>query len=133
MTGYLLDTNHVSAIYKDHQPFIARVQATAGAEFGISLPSMGELWFMVFNSARIRENSQRLTEMLRGDFRFWDFDSAAAVEFGRIKAELRQIGRPIPDIDTQTAAIARLNSLTVLSDDVHFTYVPGLAVDNWLR
>ena len=60
------------------------------------------------------------------------FDVIAAEEYGRIKAELKAKGRPIPGTDAQIAAIARLHDLTVLSDDRHFQYVDNLRVESWL-
>ncbi|HEY8665525.1 MAG TPA: type II toxin-antitoxin system VapC family toxin [Tepidisphaeraceae bacterium] len=131
MTFYLLDTNHVSAALNNNASLIARMAAMVDASFGVSLPCVGELWSMVFNSRRIAENTGDLNRQLV-DFRFWEFDELAAQEFGRIKAELRRLGRPIPDVDAQTAAIARLHRLTVLTADKHFSEIHDLTVENWL-
>ena|SRR5688572_27273607 len=132
MTGYLFDTNHVSAVFQSRLNLITHPKSTADAEFGVGLPSVGELAYMVFNSARVSANMTRLDVVLR-DFILWDFDVAAALEFGRVKTELRGIGRPIPDVDAQIAAIARVRNLVLLTDDAHFAAVQGLRVDNWLR
>jgi tRNA(fMet)-specific endonuclease VapC len=56
----------------------------------------------------------------------------AAEEYGRIRAELKAKGRPIPGTDAQIAAVARLHDLTVLSTDHHFQYVDNLRVESWL-
>lgn len=61
-----------------------------------------------------------------------NFDLAAAEEYGRIRAELKAKGRPIPGTDAQIAAVARLHDLTVLSADRHFQYVDNLLVESWL-
>lgn len=42
------------------------------------------------------------------------------------------MGRPIPDVDVQIAAIARANQLVLLTADAHFEQVSGLQVENWL-
>jgi tRNA(fMet)-specific endonuclease VapC len=60
------------------------------------------------------------------------FDVLAADEFGRIKAELKAKGRPIPSTDAQIAAVARLHGLSILSVDHHFQYVDNLRVASWL-
>ncbi len=86
---------------------------------------------MVFNSRRVAENARDLEDLLKR-FTVWEYDAPSAVEFGRIQTELRRMGRPIPGIDAQIAAIARLHNLTVLSADRHFSYVPNLSVENWL-
>ena len=40
--------------------------------------------------------------------------------------------KPIPSIDAQIAAVARIHNLTVLTTDQHFNVVAGLSVENWL-
>jgi len=60
------------------------------------------------------------------------FDRAAAEEYGRIKAELKAKGRPIPGTDAQIAAVARLHGLVVLTSDRHFVFVDGLQAESWL-
>ena len=107
MTRYLLDTNHVSAALKRNRPLLDRMNAATDADFD-------------------------LREALH-DYRRWPFNSSAAMEFGKIKAELRRLGRPIQDVDVQIAAIARTKKLIVLSDDAGFRFIPGLSTENWLR
>ena len=131
MSSFALDTNHVSAIFKQDQRIISRIERTTQLELGSTMPSVGEMWFMVLNSDRIRANTARFESILQS-FRIWDYDVAAANEFGRIKAELRRMGRPISDVDVQIAAIARLNGLTLLTSDKHFNAVPNLAAEDWL-
>ncbi len=86
---------------------------------------------MVFNSTKIRQNAADLRRLLRR-FDRYEFGAKAAEEFGRIRTELRRIGRPIPSIDVQIAAIARLHNLTLLTADAHFADVQGLKIQNWL-
>jgi predicted nucleic acid-binding protein len=77
---YLLDTNHFSGLWREQPPVVHRLSAEPRANFGVSLPSVGELWFMVFHSARSAANRRRLATLL-GDFELLDFDRSAAVEF----------------------------------------------------
>lgn len=132
MTGYLLDTNFAAALLQDHPRAWAQVRKVSGASVGIAIPAVGELWFMVHNSRWVDVNSARLREMLGRVFEF-EYDHRAAEEFGRIKTELRRIGRPIPPIDIQIAAIARCSDLIIVTADRHFTFVQGLTVENWLE
>lgn len=131
MNSYILDTNHLRAVFKRDQRLISRIES-ADAEFSTSMPCVGEMWFMVFNSSRIHSNAAEWRRVLR-DLSVWRYSRKAAIEFGRIKAELRSMGRPIPDVDIQTAAIARIHNLTVLTSDRHFRFVPNLSVENWLE
>ena len=132
MTRYLLDTNHASAVFKKQLDLAAHPKRQKDDQFGISLPSIGELWFMVYNSSRIDQNTARLTQVL-SDFSFWPFDEKAAIEFGRMAAETRRAGRGLAGIDCQIAAIARSNQLTLLTDDKDFGLLRGVKLENWLR
>ena len=132
MTGFLLDTNHVSGIIRHQGNLAARRRANVDAELIVSMPSVGELWYMVLNSARVDANTVVLERVL-ADLQILNFDGDAAREFGRVKSELRRLGRPMPDVDSQIAAIARLHGLTLLTADAHFWHVPGLRTENWLN
>jgi predicted nucleic acid-binding protein len=58
-----------------------------------------------------------------------DFDDACAMEFGRIRAHLRQRGLPAGDMDTLIAAIAVSFGEAVLTrNPAHFGNMPGLKV-----
>ena len=129
---YLLDTNHASGLFRKLPKLQARVGSATGDAFLLCQPSIGELWFMVFNSSRIQENERDLLRFL-GTFDHHEYDAGAAIEFGRIKCELRRIGRPIPDVDVQIAAVARAHGLTLLTADSHFAFVERLKIENWLQ
>jgi tRNA(fMet)-specific endonuclease VapC len=128
---YLLDTNHASAVFSYKLDLASHPKRTPSHEFGLPLPVIAELWFMVFASARLQKNQQRLLEIMP-DFTRWPFDEKAAVEFGRIKAELKKAGGPLPTIDVQIAAIARANGFTLLTADKHFNGIRGLKLENWM-
>jgi tRNA(fMet)-specific endonuclease VapC len=61
-----------------------------------------------------------------------DYDIKAAEEFGKIQSEQKAKGKPIPSVDAQIAAVARIHNVTVLTTDQHFNLVDGLNIDNWL-
>jgi len=92
---------------------------------------LGELWDGVFYSATHEFNESLLKQHI-SHFAIWPFDHVAAVEYGRLAAELRRRGRTMQQIDIQIAAIARcLGDCTVISKDADLRDVPGLAVENW--
>jgi tRNA(fMet)-specific endonuclease VapC len=132
MTRYLLDINHASAVLKQHLDLSNHSKHAPDDEFGVCVPYIGELWYMVFNSSRIDHNVARLNSVLQ-DLNIWHYDEAAAIEFGRIRAECRRAGRPISGIDAQIAAVARINQLVLLTDDNDFSPIVNLKLDNWIR
>lgn len=130
---YLLDTNHTSKILEGNKPLSLKVLAlkNSGSKFGISMSILGELFFAVYASKRREKNLQQLKSFLE-DVVLWNYDIAAAEEFGKIQAEQKAKGKPIPSIDAQIAAVARIRNVTVLTTDQHFSFVDGLYIDNWL-
>ena len=129
---YLLDTNHFSALWRDQRPTVERLAAAPSAHLSISRPSVGELWFMVFHSARVSLNRRRLKVLLE-KFTILEFDASAAIEFGRIKSELIGRGTVLPDVDVQIAAVARSRGLVLLTADAHFSHVDGLVTEDWTQ
>jgi tRNA(fMet)-specific endonuclease VapC len=61
------------------------------------------------------------------------FSESAAEEFGRVQAGCRKMGRKVPQIDAQIAAIARTHDCTLLTADRHFDGISGLSIENWLN
>lgn len=74
----------------------------------------------------------RRLESLLAQFDVAEFDAACAIEFARIRAELRRQGQPIPLFDILIATVARHNGFTLVTSDGHFDFVQGLAVETWL-
>src|SRR2546426_1175205 len=99
---YLLDTG-IAADYVNRRGSVyarARQLIAEGARLGLCAPVLGELWDGVFSSATSRFNEALLKRHL-GHFAIWPFDYVAALEYGRLAAELRRRGRTIQQIDVQ--------------------------------
>jgi tRNA(fMet)-specific endonuclease VapC len=62
----------------------------------------------------------------------YEFNQSAAEEFGKIQAAQKAIGRPVPPLDAQIAAVASQQSLTILTADKHFSFIETVNVENWL-
>jgi len=110
---------------------VSALRAPNQDTFHISMPSVGELWYMVYKSSQLEANARKLENLLQS-LVILAFDQAAARHFGRLRAELHRVGRPIPSIDLQIAAIAVDLNLTVLTSDAHFGNIPGLRLNNWI-
>lgn len=130
---YLLDTNHASRLLEGNNSISTRINTlkNSGSGFGISISILGELFFAVYASRRKDENLHQLKDFL-DDVIIWDYDIPAAEEFGKIQAEQKAKGKPIPSIDAQIAAVARIHNLTILTADEHFDFVDGIKAENWL-
>jgi tRNA(fMet)-specific endonuclease VapC len=133
MNGYLLDVIHATALWRGHRALGERVAAnSANSAIHLCRPGVGELWYRVFDSGvRSAEQEKTLNEFL-SRFVILDYDAAAAIHYGRIKKIFQRIGRPISEVDLQTAAIALVHEMTVVSAEQHFSVVVGLKVESWL-
>ena len=62
------------------------------------------------------------------------FGTAAASEYGEIRAYLQRSGTPISPLDMLTAAHARSEDLILVTNNVReFERVPDLEVENWVE
>ena len=63
-----------------------------------------------------------------------DFDSYAAEEYGKIRADLERKGTPIRPLDMQIAGHAKSEGLTVVTNNTREFYrIEGLAVEDWTK
>ena len=133
MTAYLLDTNHAAQVMAgpDALRELLVHRGQPDDRFFISITVLSELYFAAYASQHQVQNLQSVNRLL-DHIPLLNFDLLAAEEYGRIRAELKTKGRPIPGTDVQIAAVARLHDLIVLSADRHFQYVDNLQVESWL-
>ncbi len=133
MPDYLLDTNHATHLLGGTKSISERVQreSSTGSRFSISMIVLGELYYAAYASQRRDENLQAL-RAFAADVDILPFDEVAAEEFGRIQAEQKAKGRPVPPLDAQIAAVVRLHKLTLLTADHHFQFIDQVKIENWL-
>lgn len=53
-------------------------------------------------------------------------DERVAVRYATVRAELKRIGRPLPENDIWIAAVCLEERLPLLTADHHFESVPGI-------
>lgn len=119
----LLDTNVVVRLLGGDAAANERVREFDQACLCVVV--LGELWHGAKSSARPAESVRTVEELARR-FDWLPCTVSVAAEFGRIKAELRRRGRPIPENDVWIAAVATAYALTLITDDRHFQEVTGL-------
>jgi tRNA(fMet)-specific endonuclease VapC len=130
---YLLDSGPAQDFLFQRRGVQERVEAArkAGAKIGICTPVLCEIAGGLEYSAS-REASWEIARRRLGKLLCWPYEKPAALEYGRLVAELRRIGRPMQQIDIQIAAIAfTLGDCTVVTADSDLFAVPGLTVENW--
>lgn len=131
---YLLDTNTCIYIIKRSPLHVyARFKLLRVGDVGVSAITYCELQFGVANSSEPDENQLALIEFL-GPMDLLDFPSAAATEFGDIRAHLQRAGTPIGNYDLLIAAHALHEGFTLVTNNTkEFERVPHLKIENWIE
>lgn len=124
----VLDTNIVIAIFAGEESVLT--QLSAAEEIFVPSIVLGELYYGAHKSARMDSNVNRVDAFAETNV-VLECDIVTAQEYGRIKNELRAMGRPIPENDFWIAAIAMQHKLTLVTRDFHFSNVNGLTTNAW--
>ena len=133
MSIYMLDTSIASAIIAGRVDLDARLEALGPAWWCISAITRAELRFGVMRRPEATK-LLRLVDAFLEAARTEPFDARAADEFGRLRAELERRGEGIGVADELIAAHAlAIGAVVVTDNERHFSRVPQLSVENWLR
>lgn len=129
---YMLDTNIV-AYAKNNRPEVVyeRMSHFDPKDLCVSVITLAELEYGVFNSSNPERNQLALTLFL-ANIEVVPFDDDAAVEYGRIRADLRRKGTPIGANDLMIAAHAKSLGVTLVTNNTReFGRVEGLMLEDW--
>lgn len=131
---YLLDSSIcVFLIRHSPGPLARRIARRPTRDFGVSQITVAELQFGVERSSQPAGNQEALDEFLL-PLTILDFDSAAAIAYGKVRRDLEKAGTPIGALDTLIAAHALSRNLTLLTHNLkEFKRVPGLKVEDWTK
>jgi len=129
---YLLDTDTCIFWLKGVASLRERMDAVGIEQVAISKITLAELYFGAHNSAKIEDNLAR-AETLAHHIAVLPLNDAALKIFGRVKAELRRQGQPLPDFDLLIASTALAEELILVTNNTrHYTRIPGLQLENWM-
>ena len=131
---YVLDTDICIYIIKKHPDrLIQKIAKTKLEYLAISSITVAEMEYGVQKSMYPEKNKLALTKFLV-PFCILEFDESDAAEYGRIRANIESIGKPIGPYDLLIAAQAKSKGLTVVTNnDKEFRRIKGLKVENWTK
>ena len=131
MSPLMLDTNTISGIVSYRHPeFRMKLRADFHRGILISAISYGECMFGLSNNP----NATRIASVAAAFFAettILPFTPGTAVRYGRLRAEMRRLGKALQPLDMLIAAHALEAGATLVSSDRAFRHVPGLAVEGW--
>ena len=116
------------------QRVLPTIGIPSGADLSISAVTYAELRLGAErsrNADRYNQAIQAFCDRLSGVLAW---DKTAADEFAGLQARLPGTGTPIGGNDAMIAAHAlSLGRVLITNNEKHFSRVPGLPVENWLR
>jgi tRNA(fMet)-specific endonuclease VapC len=132
MKRYMLDTDMCSYIIREHPASVLkRFQTLAMEQLCVSVVTYAELIYGVERSSSRRINRPVIEDFVR-HLDVMDWDTAAADQYGVIRAELEAAGALIGAMDMMIAAHAKsIKAVLVTNNQKHFNKVRGLKIDNW--
>ena len=133
MRLYMLDTNVASAAIRGSAALDARLGRLEPQQWCVSAITRAELRY----GLALRPEATRLARLVDGFLAATTtlpWDEAAADAHGRLRAQLRQAGKPIGDFDEMIAGHALALGAVLVTDNIrHFQWVGGLVLENWIR
>lgn len=124
----ILDTNALSSM-ADGDPKLESLLRRA-TTLSVPVIVLGEYRYGIRQS-RHRARYESWLNELTGTCQILTVDEGTAGEYAEVRWELKRRGRPIPGNDVWIASLARQHSLTLLSRDKHFDFVPRLKRLEW--
>lgn len=128
---YIVDTDIIIAYLGGDEKLLERFTTEQDRLFTTSI-NIAELYYGAYKSSRAEGNIARLQIFIE-NIDILDFTLQSAEQYGRIKAQLLKVGKPIGENDLFIASIAlSLGYRLVTHNTKHFSQVEGLKLEDWL-
>jgi tRNA(fMet)-specific endonuclease VapC len=132
MTRYMLDTNTVKHLLRNHPAVARHVAATPITSLCISAITQGELLFGLAKRPEATALQQVVREFLRRvDVLLWDASTAEV--YGPARAATLREGRVLAPMDLLIGAHALSISAILVTNDRSFKQLPGLSTEDWTQ
>ena len=129
---YLLDTNIISYWMRGDPAVIAQIKACSPSQLAFSAITLAQIEYGIEKSPVKKTERRAKIEKISSLLQVYPFKETAAAHYGRIRAGLEKRGVMISERDTQIAAIASANRLTVVTHNVkEFSRIEKLSVEDW--
>ena len=126
---YMLDTNTVSYLFRQHPKVMEKLAQTRPVEVCISSITEAELLYGV-----AKRKSKPLTAAVQGFLEtvsVYPWDSEAAKTYGQLRAAMEKKGKVMGQLDQLIAAHALSRNATMVTSDRAFAMVGSLPVEDW--
>lgn len=129
---FLLDTNIISFHLRRAAGLNHRFNQHSGRLYTSSV-CLAELFVWAHHRPNPAPFLQAINDLLYYEVGVLNFDRDCAVEFGRIRAQLRLRGTEVPTVDLMIASVALVFGLTLVTNNTSdFQRIPDLVLEDWL-
>jgi tRNA(fMet)-specific endonuclease VapC len=130
--SYLLDTNVCIRMINGRSAVVRQRLLSHPVEDIIVCSIVRAELFYGASKSQTPEATERKQALFLKPFASLSFDDMAAKTYGKIRAELEQVGMPIGPLDLQIAAIALAHQLTLVTHNIReFSRIPQLRLEDW--
>jgi tRNA(fMet)-specific endonuclease VapC len=132
---YFIDTDIASYFLRQtHPPLNAHMKAAMReGEIALSAITRAELRYGQ-SLMETQDRRQNLINLFLMEVPTLEWTSAAADHYGQLAAIQKKTGKPIGVMDTQIAAHALAEELTLITHNTrHYKRIPGLKIEDWTR
>jgi predicted nucleic acid-binding protein len=134
MPTYLLDTNAISDIVRNHPKVRERLRAQTDIKVTSAIVQ-GEIRYGLerLPAGKKKRNLERKIKSVLKALPIEPVSDAVAEEYGRLKRALEIQGISLQDNDLWIASTAKTFGATLVSRDQVFIQIPGLPVEDWTK
>ena len=123
---YLIDTDWIVFYLRGREPYVSTLKRLQKEGLAVSVISVAELYEGVFRGQNPQTREEGLARFLAGVV-VVDVNKDVARVFGQLRAELRQQGLTVADLDLLIGSTAIHYGLLLLTDNRrHYEKIPGL-------
>jgi tRNA(fMet)-specific endonuclease VapC len=127
---YMLDTNTVSHVLKQHPNVVRHMVGVPMASLCISAITAGELLYgLAKRPDAVRLRTSVIELLRRVDVLPWDFSPAE--RYGMVRAALETAGKPLGSLDMLIAAHALATGAVLVTNDRAFDRITQLQIEDW--
>lgn len=133
MSLILLDTDTLSYFLKGNENIVRNFASYPDTAIHTTIINHAELLFGACASIKKKLLLVQI-ERLLSEMKIMPFCQKSSYIFAECKANLRQNGTPIADMDLMIASIALANKATLITNNTrHFNRIEKLKIENWLE
>ena len=128
---YLLDTNICIHYFKGQFGLKERIENTGFENLAISEVTLAELIYGAEKSQKVDKNL-KVVENFADKIEILPILTCLRV-YGKEKARLKSIGRPIGDLDLFIGSTAIVHVMTMVTRNIReFERIKGITIENWI-